>query len=128
MDRAKKKIAIWYLYLMRRLFGRNYTQRISEQRFDFLLLPESAYGYLHFHGLIHIPPSHLEYFHRLASTRWIAVAPRGEMLCAPIGPTTEDRERWFTYITKGSLASEVLHSSMLDLPDAHPSALENQSA
>jgi hypothetical protein len=52
------------------------------------------------------------------------VAPKGEMLCAPIGPTTEDRDRWLSYITKSSDANEAFHSSMLNLPDASPKVLK----
>ena len=116
MDRAKKKLSLWHLNMQRRLFGKAFQDRPAEQRFEFLLLPELAHGYLHFHGVIHIPATHLDYFHRIAAQRWKAVAQRGELLCRQIGPTEADPERWFTYITKGSLASEVLHSSMLTPP------------
>lgn len=113
MERATRKISRWYLNMQRRLFGKNYQDRPPEQRFEFLLLPEVANGYLHFHGVIHIPASHLGYFHKIAASRWTAVAPRGELLSRQIGPTAADRERLFDYITKDQIASEVLHSSML---------------
>jgi hypothetical protein len=125
MERSTKKISRWYLDMQRRLFGRNYQDRPAEQRFEFLLLPETAHGYLHFHGLIHIPATHFDYFHRIAAKRWNAVAPRGELLSRQIGLTDSDHERLFTYITKGSLAAEVLHSSMLRPPA--PSSHLNRS-
>lgn len=117
---ATKKVKQWYHHMSRRLFGRHYRDLPADQRIEFLLLPEGGLANLHFHGLIRVPQTHQDYFERIASTRWKRIAHKGTLFFAPIGLTTEDRERWFTYITKGTLAEEVLHSSMLIDPDDKP--------
>lgn len=116
LQSATARIAKWYQHISRRLFGRNYLDLPADQRIEFLLLPEAELANLHWHGVIRVPQTHLEYFERIAPARWKKIAPKGTFYFAPIGPTTEDRERWFTYITKGNLAVELLHSSMLIEP------------
>jgi hypothetical protein len=98
---------------MRRLFGRRCFQLPAEQTIKFMLLPEAGNANLHFHGLIRVPPSHLAYFERFAIPRWKRVAYKGTIDFQPIRGTDEERDQWFNYITKGTLAREVLDSSML---------------
>lgn len=111
MARAINKIAKWHHQIMRRLFGRGSLTLPSTDAIEFLLLPEAGSANLHFHGLVRVPPSHLDYFQRIAAPRWKRAAAKGTIDFQPL--RHEDRDRWCTYITKGSLASEVLHSSML---------------
>ena len=124
MKSATATITNWHRHMSRRLFGRHYLDLPADQRIEFLLLPEADLANLHFHGLIRVPQTHQAYFERIASTRWKRVAPKGTLLFAPIGPTNDDRERWFTYTTKGTLAAEVLLSSMLMEPPATPESEE----
>ena len=120
MENATKKIKNWLYHMSRSLFGRHFRDLPADQRINFLLLPEAGHANLHFHGLIRLPETHQQYFERIAQHRWKRVALKGTLHFAPIEPTTEDRERWFTYITKGTLAIEVLLSSMLIEPPAKP--------
>jgi hypothetical protein len=113
MARATAKISRWHNHAMRRLFGRRCFQLPAEQTIKFMLLPEAGNANLHFHGLIRVPPSHLAYFERFAIPRWKRVAYKGTIDFQPIRGTDEERDQWFNYITKGTLAREVLHSSML---------------
>lgn len=115
---ATKKVALWHCHILRRLFGRNYHQTPSADALHFLLLPEADGANLHFHGLVRVPTTHAAYFTRIAPARWKAVAPKGTIDLQPLRPSDDERQEWYSYITKGSLASEVLHSSMLPQPDA----------
>ena len=117
MRRATEKVAKWYRRLLRRLFGRQYFELPPDQRLEFLLLPEAGGANLHFHGLTRIPESHVAYFERIAVDQWKCITPRGTGSLDVLRPTAAEREEWYSYITKGSLAVEVLHSSMLALPE-----------
>lgn len=116
LQRAESKISKWHFRMMHRLFGRQFAQLPSNRLIEFLLVPEGGIANLHYHGLIRIPNSHLAYFQRIALNRWRSVARKGTLCLLPIGPTSEDQTRLFSYITKGALISEVLHSSMLMPP------------
>ena len=113
MARATAKISRWHNHSMHRLFGRRCFQLPNEQTIEFLLLPEAGNANLHFHGLIRVPSSHVAYFERFALPRWKRVAYKGTIDFQPIRPTADERDQWFNYITKSTLASEILHSSML---------------
>jgi len=113
LDSATAKIATWYRHMMRRLFGRGWFKLSQSQGIEFFLLPEAGPAHLHFHGPIRIPPTHLLYFERIAALQWKHLVPTGTFDFGPIEPTPEDHERYYTYVTKCSLASEILHSSML---------------
>jgi hypothetical protein len=113
MSRATAKISRWHRNTMHRLFGRRCFQISVSQTIEFLLLPEAGCANLHFHGLIRIPPTHFAYFERLALQGWKRVAHKGTIHFQPLRPTAEERDAWFTYITKSELAKEILLSSML---------------
>jgi hypothetical protein len=112
MENATKKIKNWLYHMSRSLFGRHFRDLPADQRINFLLLPEAGHANLHFHGLIRLPETHQQYFERIALHRWKRVALKGTLHFAPIDPI-KGSEGWFTYITKGDLAKEVLSSSML---------------
>jgi hypothetical protein len=111
MESATKKVKHWHNHMSRRLFGRHFRDLPSDQRIEFLLLPEGGHANLHFHGLIRLPETHQPYFERIAQYRWRRVAFKGTLHFAPIDPV-KGPEGWFTYITKGDLAKEPLYSSM----------------
>jgi hypothetical protein len=111
MESATKKVKHWHRHMSRRLFGRHFRDLPPDQRIEFLLLPEGGLANLHFHGLIRLPETHQAYFERIAQYRWKRVALKGTLHFAPLDPNMGP-EGWFTYITKGDLAKEVLHSSM----------------
>ena len=120
LDRAKAKISRWHHHAMHRLFGRRCFQLPADQTIEFWLLPEAGNANLHFHGLIRVPPTHLAYFERFALPRWKRVAYKGTIDFQPLRPTAEERDQWFNYITKSTLAVDILHSSMLFDPDFKP--------
>ncbi len=111
MENATRKVKHWHHHMSRRLFGRHFRDLPPDQRIEFLLLPEGGHANLHFHGLIRLPETHQPYFERIAQYRWKRVALKGTLHFAPVDPINGP-EGWFTYITKGDLAKEVLHSSM----------------
>jgi hypothetical protein len=113
MLRATAKISRWHRHVMHRLFGNRCLEIPADQTIKFLLLPEAETANLHFHGLIRVPATHLAYFERYALPHWKRVAYKGTIDFQPIRPTAEERDEWFTYITKGTLAVDMLHSSML---------------
>lgn len=119
MENATKKIKNWLYHMSRSLFGRHFRDLPADQRIEFLLLPEAGLANLHFHGLIRVPETHQQYFERIALHRWKRVALKGTLHFAPID-TINGPEGWFTYITKGTFAKEVLLSSMLIEPPAKP--------
>ena len=96
------------VHAVRRCFQLPATQTI-----EFLFLPEAGNANLHFHGLIRVPPSHLARFESYALPHWKRVAQKGTHDFQPIRQTDDEREKWFNYITKSTLANQVLHSSML---------------
>lgn len=111
MVRATAKISTWHDHVMHRLFGRRCFQLPVEQTIKFLLLPEAGNANLHFHGLIRVPPSHLARFESYALPHWRRIAKKGTIDFQLL--ITEKRDAWHTYITKGHLAPQVLHSSLL---------------
>ena len=118
MRRATAKISKWHHHVMHRLFRRHCFKLPVDQTIEFLLLPEADLANLHFHGLIRVPPTHLTYFERYALPHWKDVAYKGTIDFQLIRPTDADRERVLDYITKGTHAVEIMHSSMLYLPTA----------
>ena len=115
-SKATWKIGGWHRQVMTRLFRRSSSNRPRDESIEFLLLPEAGTANLHFHGVIRIPETHSAYFERYALPRWRHFARRGTHDFQPMRKSTEEREQWYSYITKGSLAAEVLHSSMLLYP------------
>lgn len=113
MARATAKISRWHHHAMHRLFGRRCFQLPADQTIEFLLLPEAGNANLHFHGLIRVPPSHLARFESYALPHWKRIAHKGTHDFQLIRPTDTERDKCFNYITKSTLAEEVLHSSML---------------
>ena len=111
MVRATKKVAKWHHHVMHRLFGRRCFQLPVEQTIEFLLLPEAGNANLQFHGLIRVPPNHVARFESYALPHWRRIAQIGTVDLQIL--LSEKREKLQGYITKGFLASEVLHSSML---------------
>ena len=120
LTNATAKIKKWHRRVMNRLFGDYYFQLPGKQSIEFLILPEVGMENLHFHGLIRIPPTRLAYFERYASRQWKRISIKGTFDLHPIRSTAEERDEWFSYITKGTLAKEVLHSSMLLDMDTKP--------
>ena len=120
MDRAKAKISRWHHHAIHRLFGRRCFQLPADQTIEFLLLSEAGNANLHFHGLIRVPPTHLAYFESYALPHWKRVAYKGTIDFQLLRPTNKERDEWFDYITKSTLAVEILHSSMLIEPDVKP--------
>jgi hypothetical protein len=118
LQTATARVTKWYHVTMRQLFGRNWITLPTHERVEFLLLPEMA-NHLHFHGVVRIPASHLTYFTKIATANWKRHVPTGTLFFGDFY-VDKPRETYFTYITKGSLAAEILHSSMLQLPDATP--------
>lgn len=98
---------------MHRLFGRRCFQLPAKQTIEFLLLPEAGNANLHFHGLIRVPPSHLARFESYALPHWKRIAQKGTHDFQPIRQADDERDQWFNYITKSTLAETVLHSSMV---------------
>ena len=123
MKRATAKISRWHRNVMHRLFRRHCFEIPVGHTIEFLLLPEAGLANLHFHGVIRVPPTHLDYFERYALPHWRRVANKGTIDFQPIRPTDAERNEWFDYITKGTLAAEILHSSMLIDPDEQPVTL-----
>lgn len=129
MARATAKISTWHHHAMHRLFGRRCFQLPANQTIEFLLLPEAGNANLHYHGLIRVPPSHLTRFESYALPHWRRVAQKGTHDFQPIRQTDDEREQWFNYITKGTLANHVLHSSMLiDCQFSDPTMTKSVSA
>jgi hypothetical protein len=112
MENATKKIKHWHRHMSRRLFGRHFRDLPSDQRIEFLLLPEGGHANLHFHGLIRLPETHRPYFERIALSRWRHVAFKGTLKFGPFDPIKGGPEGWYSYITKGYLAEQVLESAM----------------
>jgi hypothetical protein len=113
MARATAKISRWHKNAMHRLFGRRCFELPADQTIKFLLLPEAGNAYLHFHGVIRVPPTHLARFEHYALPHWKRIAPRGTHDFQPIRATDDERDQWYNYITKSTLAKEVLHSAFL---------------
>ena len=120
MTSATKKLSQWHLHVMHRLFGRHCLQQPAEQTIEFILLPEAGDANLHFHGLIRVPTDHLAYFERYALPHWKRIARKGTIDFQQLRTTAEERDKWFNYITKRTLANDFVHSSMLHYFDANP--------
>ncbi len=118
-SKATWRIGGWHRQVMKRLFGRSFADRPRNESIEFLLLPEAGAANLHFHGVIHVPETHVAYFERYALPRWRHFAKKGTHDFQPVRKSTEQREEWYSYITKGLLAAEVLHSSMLLEPSTY---------
>ena len=119
ISKATWKIGGWHRQVMTRLFRRSFYDRSRNESIEFLLLPEAGGANLHFHGVIRVPETHSAYFERYALPRWRHFAKKGTHDFQPMRKSPEEREEWYSYITKGSLAAEVLHSSMLLEPEAY---------
>lgn len=119
LRRATERIATWHRHVLRRLFGRHWKSLPASTGPEFLLLPEiETAAHLHYHGLIRIPATHAGYFERVAPQLWKRVSPKGTFHLISTRANQTEREGWFTYITKESTAQELLHSSMVHVPDA----------
>jgi len=113
MDRATGKISRWHKDTMHRVFGRRCFELPAEQTIEFLLLPEAGHANLHFHGVIRVPPTHLARFENYALPHWKRIAQKGTHDFQLIRQTDDERDQWFNYITKSTLAETVFHSSMV---------------
>lgn len=113
-DVAISRLTSWYRHMMQRLFGRRCYELPPEQVIEFVAFPEfSSSGKPHFHTEIRIPASHLNYFTKIAESRWTAIVPQGHIYLQPIGQTAKDYADLFDYVTKSPSARDVIHSSML---------------
>ena len=107
-------LAKWYRHMMQRLFRRRCYQLPKQQVIEFVAFPECPDGgNPHFHCPIRIPDSHLNYFTKIAETRWKAIVPKGNIFLQPIRQTAKDYADLFDYVTKSPSAKDVIHSSML---------------
>ena len=113
-EAAVSRLTKWFQQVLQRLFGRRCYQLPRERLIEFVAFPElSLAGYPHFHCAARIPGSHVEYFQRIAGSRWKAFVPTGTLHLQPIQQTEEDYERLFSYVTKSASADNLIHSSML---------------
>lgn len=115
LSTATARVTKWYHIVMRQLFGRNWATLPQHQRIEFLMLPELA-EHIHFHGVIRIPDSHLEYFTKIAAAKWKCLVPTSTFFWGDFY-SDRPREHYYKYITAESLAvDDFVHSSMLPLP------------
>ena len=90
------------------------TMLPERQVIEFVAFPEfSSRSKPHFHCPIRIPDSHLNYFTKIAESRWKAIVPKGHIFLQPIRQTAKDYADLFNYVTKSPSAKDVIHSSML---------------
>jgi len=96
------KLKTWASFIDRKLFGRNYFKKPTDQRLFFFAFPEigSESEFLHYHLLAKLPEAHHQTFAELAEPVWLESVPAGSLYVQRIGNGESDLQRVISYDLK----------------------------
>ncbi len=99
---GRDKLKAWSSFIDRRLHGRNYYRKPTEERLFFAAVPEVGAGstHLHYHLLAKLPESRDSEFPLIAESTWKQFAPIGSLFVQRIGNAEADVKRVVSYDLK----------------------------
>lgn len=99
---GRSKLRDWSKYVDRRLHGRCFYRKPTDQRLFFVAIPEIGIGtgYLHYHLLAKLPHGNEDRFAQIAKDTWANFNPTGSMFIQRIVVTPEDMLKVVRYDTK----------------------------
>lgn len=101
LDTASRYLKRWRVEVFRRLHGQRFYELPDDQLTYFFDCPEfTQAGHPHFHLRCCVPEPFSEKFVRVATERWEAIVPSGDVFIELIGPTEADQRHVLTYALK----------------------------
>ena len=109
LNTALRYLRRWRVEVFRGLHGQRFYQLPEDQLTYFFGCPElTQAGHPHFHLACRVAESLHDKFIRLATARWEAIVPSGDVFIEPIGPTEADQQFVLLYALKWLNPSSAL--------------------
>ncbi|HPZ56156.1 MAG TPA: hypothetical protein PLK50_02430 [Ottowia sp.] len=101
LEVAQRLLKLWTIEVERQVCGKNYKKRPSEERIEFLGVPEfTLAGCPHFHLYVKVPAAKWDKYERIATKRWDAIVNSGSIDVQRLSDDARSPERVLGYMTK----------------------------
>ena len=99
LSEATRLLKSWQCNLDRKVIGKNWKKRPTEDRIFFTAFSEHEASNLHFHMMLRLPVNSLK-AQRLAVKLWQFIVPSGSMWISTLSNDIDDRKQVVNYATK----------------------------